>query len=53
MSSAVREDQYTLIIIFLSVLLAIKMFQINFVEKIKTQILFSITFFSKIVLFVR
>jgi hypothetical protein len=53
MSSTVREDQFTLctlIIIFRPVLITIR----NFVEKIKTQILCSVTFFfSKIVLFVR
>jgi hypothetical protein len=43
----VHEDQYTFLIIFRSVLLIIKMFQRQFVEKLETHILYSITFFFK------
>jgi hypothetical protein len=43
---------YMLLIVFRSFFLAWEMFQIKVVEKIKTNILFSITFFSKIVLLI-
>jgi len=48
-----HEEQYKFFIIFRSILLKIKNGSQNFVEKHKTHILCSITFFSKIVPFVR
>ena len=41
-----HEDQYTVLIISRKILLEWEMFQIKFVEKIKTPILCSITFSS-------
>jgi hypothetical protein len=40
-----HEDQYTFLILFRSFLLRMKEFQTNVVEKIKTRILYSVTFF--------
>ena len=48
-----REDQYTFLIISRSFLLRMRLLQTNVTEKIKTHILFSVTFLSKIVPFMR
>jgi hypothetical protein len=52
-TGALHEDQYTIFIISRSVLLRMKSFSDRSVERVKTHSLRSITFFSKIFLFMR
>jgi len=51
MKGTVREDQYTFFKSYLDHFLEWEMFQTKVVEKIKTRILCSVTFFPKIVPF--
>jgi len=53
MKGTLHEDQYTFFIISCSFLLRMRNVADKFVEKIKTHILYSVMFFSKIVPFMR
>jgi len=46
-----HEDHYTFMVISLSILLRLGDVSYKIIEKIKTHILYSVTFFPKVVLF--